>query len=274
MTANDLKIIVTVKDQSTPRLRRLASSLQRMARALDEMQALSADNEARLAAGRYERATDDYQAQLLDAYDAWVKRLNKAIGQETDLERAAQVIVEKMPELRAALHAVAQEFLPDAVNAMSDAYVPSADAYRLIGDAITQNNGELETRLVPAIEEKLLRAILEGADLTQAAESMSARVAAYAGAFWVLIQRLIGDYVEQMQTADDKIYPVRWVRTKDDRSCESCLKFEGEYKSYAAMLEQTLQCVPGYFFNSPYSACWGYCRCHLEVKIRGKWMRI
>lgn len=257
---------ISIRDLASPKMRRAARALQRAARALDELRYA--------AAGRYERAIDDYQNALLAEYDAWAASLIKKIGKETDIERARQVIVEAIPSLRSALHAVAQELLPDAVNAMSAAYVPSADAYRLIADAITENNADIETRLMPAIEEKLLRAVVEGAPVEQAAQSLVARVTAYAGAFWVLIQRLIGDFVKQMETADDKIYPVRWVRTKDDNSCESCIKFEGEYESYDAMLVQTLQCVPGYFFNSPYPACWGYCRCHLEVKIKGKWVRI
>lgn len=266
---NSVTLTVRVEALPSPRLRRMARALHRMAVALDELQGL------KLASGRYERSTDAYEGQLLDAYAVWVKRLLKAIGDETDIERAAQMVTEQMPGLRDALQSVAQESLPDAVNAMGDAYVPSADAYRLIADAITQNNADLETRLVPDIEDKLLRAIKEGTPLAEAAASFESRVAGYAGAFWVLIQRFIGDFVEQQQTADDEIYPVRWVRVHDDHSCESCIGFEGEYESYDAMLKQTFQCVPGYFFNSPYkSACWGFCRCRLEVKIGGKWRRL
>ena len=249
-------------------MNRAVARLVRLARKLDALYLAS-------NTGRYERATNSYEAALLDAYTVWVQQLLNALTGETDLTRAGQVIIEQIPSLRMALQDVAQAGLPDAVNAMTDAYVPSADAYRLIADAITQNNADLETRLLPAIEEKLLRAVLDGADLNQTAESMTARVSGYAGSFWVLIQRLIGDFVAQAQTADDAIYPVRWVRTKDDHSCESCIGFEGTYESYNAMLEKTFQCVPGYFFNSPYkSSCWGYCRCHLEIKMNGTWVRV
>src|SRR5581483_7822641 len=272
---NAITLNVVVSELPSPRGRRMARALHRMARALDEMQALSADKLTLLAAGRYERATDDYQAALLAEYDAWVAVLLKKIGDETDAERVRQVIIEAMPDLRAALQAVAQESLPDAVNALSAAYVPSADAYRLIADAITENNADIETRLIPAVEEKLLRAVADGTPLEQAAQAMVSRVSGYAGAFWVLLQRLIGDFIGQKQTADDEIYPVRWVRVDDEHSCDSCIAFEGEYPSYNAMLEATNQCVPGYFFNSPYqSACWGFCRCHLEAFIKGKWIRL
>lgn len=271
---NSLTLTVRIDALPSPRLRRMARQLQTMARALDEMQTLE------LASGRYERSTDAYQAELLDAYDAWVKRLLQAVGEGAldtpeAAERATQEIIARVPALRADLQAVAQEFLPDAVRAMGDAYVPSADAYRLIADAITENDADLEMRLMPDVEEKLLRAVKDSTPLADAAAAFEARVAGYAGSFWVLIQRLIGDFLEQAQTADDEIYPVRWVRTKDDASCDSCIAFAGEYESYNAMLEKTFQCVPGYFFNSPYkSACWGYCRCHLEAKINGKWSRL
>lgn len=271
---NSLTFTVRIDALPSPRLRRMARQLHAMARALDELQMIQ------LASGRYERSTDAYEGALLDVYDAWVKRLLQAVGEGAPdtpeaVERATQEISARVPDLRVALQAIAQEFLPDAVNAMSDAYVPSADAYRLIADAITQNNADLETRLMPDVEEKLLRAVKDGTPLADAAVAFESRVAGYAGSFWVLIQRLIGDFVAQKQTADDEIYPVRWVRTKDDASCDSCLAFAGEYESYNAMLEKTFQCVPGYFFNSPYkSACWGYCRCHLEAKINGKWSRL
>lgn len=250
----------------SPRRNKLARALARMARALDAMVEL---------AGRYERATDAYQDALLEAYDAWAKKLLRAIGKETDMERARQVIVEQMPDLSAALRGVAQAGLPDAVNAMSDAYVPSADAYRLIADAITQNNGDIETRLVPVVADALLRAVLDGKPLADAAAALDARVAQYAGAFWVLIQRFIGDFVAQMETTDDAIYPVRWICNLDDATCDACREFAGEYKSYNDMLTATAQSVPGYFFGYRNgSACWGNCRCHLEIQVNGRWKRI
>lgn len=255
---------------ATPGLESMANALRKMARALAEMQS------AYLATGRYERATDEYQAQLLDAYDAWVKQIVKKIGNSpNDLDLAKHLIEEQIPDLQAALQNVARKSLPGAVNALNDTYVPSAEAYRMIASAITQNGNDLAGRLLPDLLDKLLRAVTEGKALQEAADAFESRIAAYAGAHWVLIQRLAADFVEQKQVEDDEIYPVRWKRTPDDRSCESCKAFEGEYDSYNAMLELTSQCVPGYFFNSPYkSACWGFCRCHLEFLMNGSWQRV
>ena len=225
-------------------------------------------------ASRYERATNAYQADLLDAYDQWTRGLMRRLKGVTDLEQARQIVTEAMPELRRALQDLAQSTLPAAVGAMTDAYVPSADAWRMIADAITETNSNIDTRLVPDVEEKLLRGIAEGADLNGVAQSLVARVGIYAGDYWAVIQRLIGDYAAQAQTGDDVIYKCRWVRVHDDHSCEACIAYEGEYDSYTAMLEITRQSVPGYFFNSPLRSGWGNCRCYLELFIDGKWRKV
>ncbi len=263
-----LSIKALLSDLPSPRLRRLGGALQRMARSLDEMY------DVQLASGRYERATDEYEEELLNAYQTWVRKLIKTIGKEKDLVRASQVVTELMPDLLLSLQALATEFLPDAVNAMSDAYVPSPDAFFLIGNAILQNNADLETRLIPAIEEKLQRAVLDGTPVQSAADSMNYRVSAYAGAYWVLIQRFIGDFAAQAESADDQVYECEWVCVGDDNSCESCLKFRGKYASYNAMLEKTFECVPGYFQHSPYRSCWSFCRCYLRLLINGTWKRV
>lgn len=243
------------------------AALKRLARKLDALYLAS-------GAGRYERATNAYQADLLDTYDAWTRGLMRTLKGVTDLEQARQIVNEAMPALRRALQDAAQQSLPEAVGAMTDAYVPSADAWRMIADALTETNANIETRLVPDIEEKLLRGIAEGADLNGVAQSMVSRVGLYAGDYWALIQRLIGDYARQAQTGDDVIYRCRWVRVHDEHSCEACVEYEGEYDSYTAMLDVTRQSVPGYFFNSPYRSCWGNCRCYLELLIDGKWKRV
>ncbi len=254
-----------------PDFARALAALGKMARLADQMVALQAAD--RGGRGRYERLTNDYQAELTTTYDAWVGRLIK--GLTGDWAHDAPAIEGAMLELERSLQDLAQAQLPWAVTAIGvEDYVPSAEAWRMIADAITQNNSDVSSRLVPEIHDKLLRGLTEELDLAGVAQSLTPRVAFYAGNFWVVIQRLVGDFAAQAETRDDLIYPCRWVWDPQAKHCDSCPQFAGEYESYAAMLAATNQCVPGYFVGSPYKSCWLNCRCHLELYINGKWVRV
>lgn len=95
----------------------------------------------------------------------------------------------------------------------------------------------------------------------------------------------------QNELTDDLKYRVRWVlgeETPDEPHCAACLQFAGEYENYRTMLEQTADCVPGYFVDWAFDpeeyemnpndykgiACQGLCRCHMEIKIGEDWLRI
>ena len=244
------------------------AALQRMAHLLDA-------NTAQLGAPtRYERINADYETALLEAYQSWVKGLIKRLAGLSDSERKIEIDA-SAKTLLADLKLAGQEHLPYAVTAIGvQDYVPSPDAWRMIADAIDAQNLDLETRLVPNVIEKLQRGVDEGADVSAVAESLLPRVAFYSGNQWATIQKLVGDFAAQAQTRDDLIYPCRWVRVKDDHSCESCIEFAREYPSYDAMLEATGQCVPGFFVGSPYRSCWLNCRCEINLFINGKWTRV
>jgi len=247
-------------------LYRALTVLKEIAYLLDNHVALSAPR-------RYERITNDYQDALVNAYRTWVRVVLSGLtgdvaGQKSIIQDAANNLVKMLTR-------VGTEHLPYAVTAIGvKDYVPSPAAWRMIADAIESQNRDIETRLVPEITEKLQRAIDEGTDIAAVAESLVPRVAFYAGNLWVVIQRLVGDFARQVAERDDIIYRCRWVRVKDEKSCEACKAFEGEYDSYDAMLRATHQCVPGYFVNSPYPSCWWNCRCWIELKVDGVWRRI
>lgn len=253
-----------------PNLPSALAALKQMARLLDQQMIQLA------APKRYERLTDEYEAALVDAYDAWVRSLMRQLNDATDdLDRKAQ-IADGANGLLLTLNRVGQAHLPYAVTAIGVAeYAPSPDAWRMIAGAIEAQDAEFETKLVPYVIEALQRGVDEQTDLRAVAESLLPKVAYYAGGLWIVIQRLVGDFTQQAATRDDLIYRCRWVRVKDDNSCKSCIEFAGEYESYEAMLQATNQCVPGYFVGSPFkSACWLNCRCWLELFINGKWVRI
>jgi hypothetical protein len=240
-----------------------------MARLLDtaELQA-PAD---RGGIGRYENATNGYQEALLAAYRRWGKDLLK--GMSADMDANSEAIDKALPDLQRALQAVAQEQLPTALDTLRNDYVPSADAYNLIADAITQAASDIGTRLVPDVGEKLQRGLAESADLAGVLQSLEPRVGGYAGAMWVLIMRAIGDFAMQ-GSLDNIIYRIKWRLDPQVQHCEACPIYAKEYDSYDAMLIETGGSVPGYFAGSPYKACWGNCRCHLELKIDGDWKRV
>lgn len=256
-------------------INRAAHALERMYGLLNELSApyYRVDLQAeRGGSGRYERATNAYQSALERAYAGWVRGLLKSLS--NDAATATKQIADALPDLTRALQDTAQAQMPNAIQAFGASYVPSPDAWQMLGEAIAQNNGDIAARLVPDVGDKLQRGVAEGADLKGVADSLLPRVALYAGNFWVLIQRLIGDFTAQAALRDDEIYPVQWVLDPQAQHCEACQQYAGTYENYNAMLEVTQQSVPGYFFNSTYKSCWGNCRCRLEVKINGRWQRI
>lgn len=251
-----------------PNLPRALDALKQLAHLLDT---------AHLAAPkRYERLTDEYQAALVEAYQAWARGIVRQTDDAADDAERKTQIAEGVNELLRTLQRIGQEHLPYAVNAIGvEEYSPSPDAWRMIAQAIEAQDAEFETKLVPYVIDALQRGVDEQTDLRSVAESLLPKVVYYAGGLWIVIQRLVGDFTQQAATRDDLIYRCRWVRTKDDNSCQSCIEFAGEYESYEQMLKVTNQCVPGYFVGSPFkSACWLKCRCWLELFINGKWTRI
>lgn len=241
-------------------------AFRRMGRALDAMVSLAAGNR-----GRYETSTNAYEASLEAEFAAWVKRLSKVTG-TADEKRAS--IETALAELQRTLQDLGQETLPDALYVLGHNYIPSPDAFGMIADAIRENNLSIGGGLIPELREKLLRALDEETDLGAVAQSLASRVTRLAGLYWSTIQRAIGDFAQQAATADDEVYPCRWVLDPGAEHCESCSNFAGTYDSYNAMLDVTNESVPGYFFNSPYKSCFSNCRCHLELKINGVWVRV
>lgn len=250
-------------------LTRALGILKRMAHLLDTTPLASGTS-------RYERVTNAYEDELISAYQTWVRYLLRELNDAADDIERKRIIGQGAQGLLATLQRVGQANMPLAANAIGIGnYAPSPDAWRMIAEAIDLQNADFETRLIPFVLQTLERGVDEGTDLRAVADSLTSRVAYYAGGVWIVTQRLVGDFVQQAATRDDLIYRVRWVRTKDDHSCQSCIEFEGEYDSYEQMLQATNQCVPGYFVGSPYkSACWLNCRCYIEVFIDGKWVRV
>lgn len=253
-----------------PNLALASVALYRMAQLLDVAELQSpADRGGR---GRYERATSDYQDSLISAYQRWGKNLQKQLT--GDLDADSQLISAGMPALRLDLQRLGQSEFPTAFDAMSADYIPSADAWRMVSDAIQQNSADIDRRLIPEIESKLARGLVEDADMAGVLQSLEPRVSIYAGNFWALIMHAVGDYAQQAKTFDDLIYPCKWVLDPQADHCEACPIYAGTYDSYDDMLKTTGGSVPGYFAGSPYRSCWGNCRCHLQLRINGAWQRV
>ena len=255
----DIPVTLTINAEAV-------QAFRRMTRSMDQLLALAAGNR-----GRYENATNAYEAALEDAYAKWLKGLAKIAG--TDAEKRA-AIETALADLQRTLQQLGQENLPDTLYVLGHNYVPSADAFQMVADVIRENDALITARLIPDLREKLYRALDEEADLAGVGQSLAARVTGLAGIYWTTIQRAIGDFAEQAKTADDEVYACRWVLDPGAEHCEACSEFAGTYASYNAMLEATGQCVPGYFFGYRGRACWANCRCHLELKIKDVWVRV
>ncbi len=264
-----------------PDLPRALAALQRMAWLLDEAaptasRATGRFRPAQLAAGRsrYARVTNEYRDQLISAYETWTRWLLRQLDGDAESQKAQ--IAANAQGLARTLQQIGTEHLPYAVTAIgTQDYVPSADAWRMIADAVDAQNSDIATKLVPYVVESLQRGVDEATDLAAVADSLLPRVSFYAGNLWVVINRLVGDFAGQAATRDDLIYPCRWVLDPQAQHCDSCPAFAGEYPSYDAMLAKTFQCVPGYFVGSPYKkSCWLNCRCKLQLQINGEWVTV
>lgn len=81
-------------------------------------------------------------------------------------------------------------------------------------------------------------------------------------------------------------YPVRWILDAiSENHCEACFTYSGEYETWGKMMARTEGAQPGYFptcvepgkyavSGKGLIACGKHCKCEVEVKIGGEWIRL
>ncbi len=219
--------------------------------------------------------TNALQAKLERIYSDWTARIVKRI--QENKERGQRRVLGIFPVSRnemAGIDVSLQELeeelgdalaigLMDAVGVIhGEEFNPGA---AIEANAETQRQlAFLSTSLIPSIRGKIEEFLSSpsAADfnlqpLTSELKNFGPRVALYAGASWLLLNRLFGQ--KTMKQVNTKIY---WLRDSSAASCADCLEFGNrEYASFDALLAASGSIQPGS------AACLQNCRCRL-INVR------
>jgi hypothetical protein len=215
------------------------------------------------------RAVNAYQAQLEKIYDDWsdttARDLSKADEDERDAIIAAALLL-----LLAALRDAGRKALTAAMLLALGDEPPSPEMLAELSKSISDNDRYLSESLIPALLAKITGALTDPDILAAMAlgiiafrsalramlATSAARVASYAGAWWTVYNRTLGDVAQQNGR------PVRAYLDPRAKHCDECPMYasaEGrEYPSFEAYLRETGGRVPGQF------ECGTNCRCELR----------
>lgn len=217
------------------------------------------------------QAVNAYEQDLLDIYDGWSDDLVKRLLQADEDERDS-LIGDAVGALLLLLMNAGRGELFNALTLALGGQPPTPDMIGELNDAITENDGYLRDSLIPAIEGKLraalgdkdiMAALKAGGSLARDAlggvlDTLNARVASYAGAWWALFQHVVG------HSAQAQSRKVIWYLDPAAQHCADCPRFgtpEGkEYDSYEDMLR-----ITGGKSPADGVECGPHCRCGLGL---------
>lgn len=241
----------------------------------------------RRATGKLERQTNEYQAELLRAYDKWAKEAQAALTRaeregvgEAGIIAALEVQLLKLSET---LKEIGRKGIREAVVLGQKGREPDVETLELITEEVKQNEKFIDESLIPAIKEKIEKHITEESKsyaldqlaLAGALAAVRSRTGGYSGSYWAAIFRGAGILRkrEDIELKKQGVKPrrVRWVLDPGVEHCHAsagfygCMDMAGEYDNWDAM-----PTVP-----AGQVTCRGNCRCHIEVRNdQGGWSRV
>lgn len=238
----------------------------------------------RQAPGKWERMTNKQQRRLVRAYDAWSTKVRKllfnASNRGASISDQSALLSRYLPELETTMLEITNKGIEQAVRAEAGDKANLPPVRAVVQRQIAENNRLVKEALIPRIHEKLIEHIARGEAMDKKVLAASftplrSAAAAYAGGAWVMIftlQQAMGKLRETERRVQGlAIEPVRWVL---DKAAEHCEDSPGHYgcRGLAGVYPggwNTLKTVPA----GSLVTCRGNCRCHLEVKVDGKWKR-
>lgn len=210
---------------------------------------------------------DDYQRALESTYEDWARELARELADTPETERQRR-IDEALAALLLLLQQRARQHFSAAINeATGGEWTP--EAAEALAVALRDNDGYLRDSLIPAVRDRVNRALSDAALLAallagsatlfnQSMDALIPRVALYAGAWWILYHNVLG---QGIQERGSQVIGYLDPRAKH---CIECPLYHSErgsvYESMDDYLAQTGGRVPGQF------QCDGNCRCWLEEK--------
>lgn len=208
-----------------------------------------------------------YQEALESEYEDWADETAEAIDEAADAEDQKKIIDERLAILLLLLIALGRKRIPQALALGLGGEAPTPDSFRRLADRLAENERYLAESLIPAIREKLGRALSDtdiqlalatgvGAEVIRAIlQTIAARVSSYAGQWWDIFN--VGRGLQALLVGKR----LRWNIDPQAQHCVDCLEYgEKEYDSFESLLLTT-----GGKYPSHGVACLTNCRCELEA---------
>ncbi len=241
------------------------------------------DPKKRRLPGNWEKNTNAQQKRLVRAYDRWGlearREINAAIKRGATQAQLNQIVSANMAALETKLIEIANAGTKGAaiLSAGKRAGLPAIS--KRIEKALVQNRALIGESLIPALQTRIAGKLAEGLAgglnrqaVKLAFDELRGLPANYAGGYWTMIFEVQSD-LGLMREAERKAEglppePMRWVLDPRAAHCKTgerhgCPDLAGEYASW-----EDLPTVPAGDVS-----CLLNCRCHLEIKVEGKWRR-
>ena len=199
-----------------------------------------------------------YQREIEDIYDEWTEDLARDLARSEDDDQREEILAAALAALLLALRRAGHERYADWLSEVE----PTSEVLAALAEAVAENDRLLEQSLLPAIEQRVrrglidedvLRALGAGAGAAALYGLMAAgrsRVSLYAGGLWSFMQHAAG------LSAEGAVF---WQLDPRAQHCTTCLAYGNrEYDSFEAMLAET-----GGVWPSHGTDCDGQCRCSL-----------
>ena len=213
-------------------------------------------------------AVNEYQRRLGLTYQEWA---DLAAGQLEDVpeDKREETILALILLLRQMFQADGRRYITDGMHIGLGSMLPTPEIDQRLQIRLVENDEYIRTSLIPDVEARVRKAItseeiIGAAAIATSLMALQARTELYAGSMWAMMQDAIGERSKQQE--DNR---VRWVLEPLADHCEDCPRFAGEYESYDAMLAATGGAIPGSGVQ-----CNGNCRCSLEFRQNGQWVRL
>lgn len=211
----------------------------------------------------YEGKVNAYAEKLVKAFDGWALKWAPRIARASEMDRDP-LIIEAAEEIDATMQGIAEEGLEEAYLLGLEGEEMTDAGYVQVRNYTDRNLRFLEYSLKPDLQTKLKALGAEGlkdADAVAGAlGTFRARVATYAGPYWVLVHKGMEERAKGQEQAEGRQIPVTWHLDGKAVHCDDCPKYAGTYKSWDEM-EATTGGVP----SSGNSACGCNCRCYVTL---------
>ncbi len=200
-------------------------------------------------------AVNDYQAALDLLYVLWMAEFIKDLSHEKSRADQLTLIEIGIGLLLADLITAGHKSVPQAIK-LAGIKKPSQDLRLFVEEDLTTLDKLLETSLVADLRRKLREDTLKGESIetiTKTLGSFQGRVRSYAGGWWGLYNRAVGEHEG----------PVFWrIDPTVEKHCMTCLDFGNRlYDSFERLVKSTGGIWPAHNTN-----CLGNCRCLLEKR--------